>query len=66
VEGAHEFYSSRLTRKQRKNTLVEELLADTERRTYFKKKAQEICEKKAKGTQKWFQMQKLKRKRKAW
>ncbi|ORZ35077.1 Fcf2 pre-rRNA processing-domain-containing protein [Catenaria anguillulae PL171] len=63
VEGKHEFYSSRMTKKERKNTLVEELLKDTERRRYFKRKAEEISEKKAKGTKKWFAIQKAKRKR---
>ena len=30
IEGASEFYSSRLTKKQRKETLLQEVLADTE------------------------------------
>ncbi|KAI9183175.1 dTDP-fucopyranose mutase [Blastocladiella emersonii ATCC 22665] len=65
VEAKHEFYSSRLTKKERKNTLVEQILADTERRTYFKKKAEAISIKKARGTRKFYALKKEKRKR-AW
>ncbi|KAI8872919.1 Fcf2 pre-rRNA processing, partial [Ramicandelaber brevisporus] len=42
VEGATEFYSSRLTKKQRKPTLVDQLLADHETRSYFKGKVKDI------------------------
>ncbi|KAI7876581.1 Fcf2-domain-containing protein [Lichtheimia hyalospora FSU 10163] len=38
VEGATEFFSSRLTRKERKRTIVDELLADDKARTYHKRK----------------------------
>jgi hypothetical protein len=38
IEHATDFHSSRLTRKERKNTLVEELLADAEFRKWNKKK----------------------------
>jgi len=38
VEAPVEFYSSRVPKKQRKQTLVEELLADAEFRQYQKKK----------------------------
>ncbi|XP_015911902.1 deoxynucleotidyltransferase terminal-interacting protein 2 isoform X2 [Parasteatoda tepidariorum] len=42
VESPVEFYSSRIPKKQRKQTLVEELLADAEFRQYQKKKFSEI------------------------
>ena len=42
VEGAHEYYSSRLSKKQRKRTMVDELLADAEFRKKNKKKLIEI------------------------
>ncbi|KAF8796681.1 Deoxynucleotidyltransferase like protein [Argiope bruennichi] len=42
VESPIEFYSSRIPKKQRKQTLVDELLADAEFRQYQKKKFTEI------------------------
>ncbi|GBL97688.1 Deoxynucleotidyltransferase terminal-interacting protein 2 [Araneus ventricosus] len=42
VESPIDFYSSRIPKKQRKQTLVDELLADTEFRQYQKKKFTEI------------------------
>ncbi|KAJ2723312.1 rrna-processing protein fcf2 [Coemansia sp. Benny D115] len=42
VEGPTEFYSSRMTKKERKNNLVDELLADKQARDYFKRKVGEI------------------------
>ncbi|KAJ3045211.1 hypothetical protein HDV00_011082 [Rhizophlyctis rosea] len=42
VEGAADFYSGRLTRKERKQTIVDELMADQESRQYFKQKAEGI------------------------
>lgn len=38
VEGSHEFYSSRVTKKDRKRTMVDELLADSEFRKKNKKR----------------------------
>ena len=38
VESSADFYSSRLTRKQRANTFVDELLKDSEFKKYTKKK----------------------------
>lgn len=49
IEGPTEFYSARLTKKQRKETIVDELLADSNSRTYFKKKYLEIQSTKQKG-----------------
>ncbi|KAI7835142.1 Fcf2 pre-rRNA processing-domain-containing protein [Kickxella alabastrina] len=42
IEGPTEFYSSRMTKKERKNNLVDELLADKQARDYFKRKVGEI------------------------
>jgi hypothetical protein len=42
VAGAGEFYSGRMTRKQTKNTLVDELLADHQARSRAKRKYSEI------------------------
>ncbi|ESO92818.1 hypothetical protein LOTGIDRAFT_101578, partial [Lottia gigantea] len=49
VEGAADFYSARIPKKQRKQTLVDELLADAEFRTYNKKKFEEIQSSKRRG-----------------
>ena len=42
VEGAAEYYSSRLTRKERRTNLTEELLADPEASGYAKRKFQQF------------------------
>uniref|UniRef100_A0AAY4BUJ2 Fcf2 pre-rRNA processing C-terminal domain-containing protein n=1 Tax=Denticeps clupeoides TaxID=299321 RepID=A0AAY4BUJ2_9TELE len=42
VDSPVDFYHSRIPKKQRKRTIVEELLADAEFRSYNKKKYQEI------------------------
>ncbi|XP_016301648.1 deoxynucleotidyltransferase terminal-interacting protein 2-like isoform X3 [Sinocyclocheilus anshuiensis] len=47
VDNPIDFYSSRIPKKQRKRTMVEELLADAEFRSYNKKKYQEIMAEKA-------------------
>ncbi|XP_052460621.1 deoxynucleotidyltransferase terminal-interacting protein 2 [Carassius gibelio] len=47
VDNPVDFYSSRIPKKQRKRTIVEELLADAEFRSYNKKKYQEIMAEKA-------------------
>ncbi|KAK2898361.1 hypothetical protein QQF64_032453 [Cirrhinus molitorella] len=47
VDSPEDFYSSRLPKKERKRTIVEELLADAEFRNYNKKKYQEIMAEKA-------------------
>uniref|UniRef100_A0A8C3R7B7 Deoxynucleotidyltransferase terminal interacting protein 2 n=1 Tax=Cyanoderma ruficeps TaxID=181631 RepID=A0A8C3R7B7_9PASS len=47
VDSPIDFYHSRLPKKQRKRTIVEELLADSEFRRYNKKKYQEIMSEKA-------------------
>ncbi|KAL2301572.1 hypothetical protein Nmel_010961 [Mimus melanotis] len=47
VDSPVDFYHSRIPKKQRKRTIVEELLADSEFRRYNKKKYQEIMSEKA-------------------
>jgi len=42
IEHPSDFYSSRLTKKERKRTLVDEFLADADARNYHRKKYQEI------------------------
>ncbi|XP_065830209.1 deoxynucleotidyltransferase terminal-interacting protein 2-like [Oscarella lobularis] len=42
IEGPGEFYSGRLTRRQQKQSIVEELLADEKVKSYSKRKYQEI------------------------
>ncbi|KAJ2786430.1 rrna-processing protein fcf2 [Coemansia interrupta] len=42
IEGPTEFYSARMTKKERKTNLVDELLADKQARDYFKRKVGEI------------------------
>jgi len=44
VEGAGEFYSGRLTKKERKETIVDELLSDTKTKAFLKRKFQEVSE----------------------
>ncbi|CAG9765146.1 unnamed protein product [Ceutorhynchus assimilis] len=60
-----EFYNNRLTNKERKKTLVDELLADAEFQQYNKRKYGEIMEEKQKTHYKsWRNAKKLKRKKK--
>ncbi|KAJ2161730.1 rrna-processing protein fcf2 [Coemansia sp. RSA 552] len=54
VEGPTEFYSSRMTRKQRRSNLVDELLADKKARDYFKSKVSEIHAHNASGGRHWY------------
>ncbi|KAK6459791.1 Fcf2 pre-rRNA processing-domain-containing protein [Scheffersomyces xylosifermentans] len=49
VEGNTEFYSARLSRKQRGSTLVEEILHDDDTKKYFKRKYSEIQDSKTSG-----------------
>lgn len=48
MDAPQDFYSSRMTNKERKRTLVDELMADAEFAKYNKRKYQEIIEKKQK------------------
>lgn len=49
IEGNTEFYSARLSRKQRGTTLVDEILHDDDTKKYFKRKYSEIQDKKTSG-----------------
>ncbi|OIW33949.1 hypothetical protein CONLIGDRAFT_628869 [Coniochaeta ligniaria NRRL 30616] len=49
VEGPTEFYSARLTKKERKRTLVEEVLSSGQALSKFKSKYSEIQERKSSG-----------------
>lgn len=42
IEGPSDFFSGRLSKSDRKNTIIDELVSDRERRAYFKKKFGEI------------------------
>ncbi|EGF77624.1 hypothetical protein BATDEDRAFT_13703 [Batrachochytrium dendrobatidis JAM81] len=46
IEGPTEFYSSRLTNKERKQTIVDELLSDAKTKAYMKRRTAEVHEKK--------------------
>ena len=46
VESKADFYSGRMTRKERQGTLVESLLEDHEKKQYLKRKFMAIQEKK--------------------
>lgn len=58
IAGPTDYYSSRMTNRERKSTLVEELMADSESGRYYKKKFLEIQEKKQSGGKKHFKKQK--------
>jgi len=54
VEPPSEFYSGRLTKRERKTTLVDELLSDQSHKSYRKRKVREIQESRTPGgNQKW-------------
>ena len=60
IEGATEFYSSRISKKDRKRTLVDELLEDSEFRKKNKRKYLEIQSKKESGGKKYYKRMKNK------
>ncbi|EEZ99490.1 Deoxynucleotidyltransferase terminal-interacting protein 2-like Protein [Tribolium castaneum] len=60
-----DYYNNRLTKKERKKTLVDELLADSEFNKYNKRKFKEIIQEKQKTHYKaWREAKKLKKKKK--
>lgn len=61
IEGPTEFYSSRLTRKERKKTIIDELMADEEAKKYYKRKFLEIQKTKQSGGKKHYKQLKKKR-----
>ncbi|XP_031570233.1 deoxynucleotidyltransferase terminal-interacting protein 2-like [Actinia tenebrosa] len=65
VEGAADFYSSRIPKRDRRNNIVNELLADTDFRRYNKKKFQEIQAAKQSG-RKGFYKKKMNRRKPNW
>lgn len=58
VEDKTEFFSSRLTKKQRKSTLLESLMADNETNKYFKRKYSEIQLQKTSGKKGYYKKNK--------
>lgn len=62
VEGAHEFYSSRVSKKARKRTMVDELLADAQFRKKNKKRMIEYELKKQSGGKGYYKKKMEKRK----
>ena len=53
IESPTEFFSARIKKKDRKETIVQELLADQKSREHFKKKYNDIQEKSVSGGKKW-------------
>ena len=47
IEGPHEFKSSRLTNKERKQTIVDEILNDSQIKSYSKRKFLDIQKEKS-------------------
>ena len=65
ADNAADFYHSRLPKKQRKRTIVDELLADAEFQTYNKRRYKEIIEERRKTNYKaHVKAKKLKRRKK--
>jgi hypothetical protein len=54
VEGAAEFYSSRMTKKERKQTIVDEIMGDDTSRPYLKKKYREVQMKRQSGGKNYY------------
>ncbi|GBG86234.1 hypothetical protein CBR_g41139 [Chara braunii] len=63
IEGPTEFYSSRLTKKQRKQTMAEEILADEAVTAYRKRKFQELQKTKMAGGSDQYKAKFMKRKK---
>ncbi|CCE62695.1 hypothetical protein TPHA_0D00510 [Tetrapisispora phaffii CBS 4417] len=64
VEDKTEFFSSRMTNKQRKSTMLETLMADDDSNKYFKRKYAEIQDRKTSGKKGHYKKIKEMRKRK--
>ena len=47
VESSADFYASRVPKRQRKATIVDELLADDKSRAYFRRRYQEVQDRQA-------------------
>ncbi|CAO3665512.1 unnamed protein product [Umbelopsis ramanniana] len=61
IEGPTEFFSSRLTKRERKQTIVDELLADDEARGYYKRRFLDVQSRTQNGGKKHFKKVKAKR-----
>lgn len=61
IEGATEFYSSRLTNKERKQTLLEEVVAQEQQSGRFRRKYDDISKTKASGKKNFYKALKAKR-----
>ena len=53
IEGPTEFYSSRLSKKQRRSNLVDEVMADPESSTWAKQKFKTMQQEKGASARKW-------------
>ena len=65
IEGNTEYYSARLSKKERKQTIADEILADVSSRAYYKRKYGEIQTSKMSGRKAFYKKVKEARK-KAW
>jgi hypothetical protein len=63
VEDKSEYFSSRLTKKERKNTILDEIMDDVSSRQYFKRKFNEIQKASQSGIKKSFKGRKGKKRR---
>jgi Fcf2 pre-rRNA processing len=63
VESPVEYFSARIKKKDRKETIVQELLADQKSREYFKRKYNEIQDKSTSGGKNWYKKMQERKKR---
>lgn len=49
IEGPHEYFSARMSKKEAKNSIVDEIMADTERQQYYKRKFNEVHSQRSSG-----------------
>lgn len=63
IEDKSEYFSSRLTKKERKNTLLDEIMSDVNSRQYFKRKFNEIQKASQSGIKKSYKGKKGKKRR---
>ncbi|KAI7907266.1 Fcf2 pre-rRNA processing-domain-containing protein, partial [Cokeromyces recurvatus] len=61
IEGPTEFYSARMSRKERKQTIVDELIANDELKQYYKRKYNEVQERTTSGGKKHYKKLKAQR-----
>ncbi|KAJ1984981.1 rrna-processing protein fcf2 [Dimargaris verticillata] len=60
VEAPHEFYSARMTRKERKPTLADQLISSVEARQSIKRRYEKMKQKQYEGSKKWYRDMRLK------